>query len=100
MVKKLGEEEEPTKEMRKQPVRQEENQKGVVPKKPSEKMVAKTKIYPILPLRDIVVYPKMIVPLFAISKHLFCLFYHAAPVNARYRNQPSPRGEGVSKADG
>ncbi len=27
-------------------------------------MVAKTKIYPILPLRDIVVYPKMIVPLF------------------------------------
>ena len=29
MVKKLGEEEEPTKDMRKQPVRQEENQKGV-----------------------------------------------------------------------
>ncbi|MBQ8465952.1 MAG: endopeptidase La [Alphaproteobacteria bacterium] len=27
-------------------------------------MVAKTKVYPILPLRDIVVYPKMIVPLF------------------------------------
>ena len=27
-------------------------------------MVAKKKIYPILPLRDIVVYPKMIVPLF------------------------------------
>ena len=27
-------------------------------------MVAKVKIYPILPLRDIVVYPKMIVPLF------------------------------------
>ena len=27
-------------------------------------MVAKTKIYPVLPLRDIVVYPKMIVPLF------------------------------------
>lgn len=27
-------------------------------------MVAKSKIYPILPLRDIVVYPKMIVPLF------------------------------------
>jgi len=27
-------------------------------------MVAKTKTYPVLPLRDIVVYPKMIVPLF------------------------------------
>ena len=27
-------------------------------------MVAKAKVYPILPLRDIVVYPKMIVPLF------------------------------------
>ena len=27
-------------------------------------MVTKKKIYPILPLRDIVVYPKMIVPLF------------------------------------
>lgn len=48
MVKKLGEEEEPTKEMRKQPVRQEENQKGVVPKKPSEKMVAKKKEWSIV----------------------------------------------------
>ena len=27
-------------------------------------MVAKIKTYPVLPLRDIVVYPKMIVPLF------------------------------------
>ena len=27
-------------------------------------MVAKKQIYPVLPLRDIVVYPKMIVPLF------------------------------------
>ena len=48
MVKKLGEEEEPTKDMRKQPVRQEENQKGVVPKKPSEKMVAKKKEWSIV----------------------------------------------------
>lgn len=36
-LRSWGEEEEPTKEMRKQPVRQEENQKGVVPKSPVKK---------------------------------------------------------------
>ena len=30
----------------------------------AEKMVSKKEKYPVLPLRDIVVYPKMIVPLF------------------------------------